>query len=73
LLYGVCIRDPAEGAAQNFANAVKRIFWSRKGFKKIDRMAAVGVADIIVEGGVCFQLKEKKHLQNVASVERLKN
>lgn len=60
LLYGVCIRHPAEGAAQNFADAIKLIFWSRKGFEKIDRMAAVGVVDVIVEGGVCFHPRDTR-------------
>jgi hypothetical protein len=38
---------PAERPAQNFTNAVKLIVGCREGFKKIHRVTAVGVADVV--------------------------
>ena len=47
LLNGVGFCHPAKRPAQNFTNAVKLIFRRREGFKEIDRMAAVGVANVV--------------------------
>ena len=47
LLNGICFGHPAEGATQDFADAFKLILRGREGFKEIDRMAAVGVADVV--------------------------
>ncbi|OJV06368.1 MAG: hypothetical protein BGO12_03540 [Verrucomicrobia bacterium 61-8] len=47
LLNGICLGHPAESSAQNFTDALQVVFRCRKRFKEIDRMAAVGVADVV--------------------------
>jgi len=47
LLDRVGFRDPPERAAQDFTDALKLVFGSRKRFENVNRMAAVGMANII--------------------------
>jgi hypothetical protein len=47
LFHRVGLGHPAERPTQNFTDALKLILRSRKGFKKIDRVAAVGVANVV--------------------------
>ncbi len=55
LLLNRCgLRDPAECSAQDFTDTLKLIFRRWKRFKDVNRMAAVGMADIIFEEHLRF-------------------
>jgi hypothetical protein len=53
LLYGVCLSHPTEGSAQDRADALKVVFRGRERLEEIDRVAAVGVTNIVCGKKVC--------------------